>query len=786
MKESARLRSGNYNRRSNSMLVFLFNTIILSSQPITSFSTSKQEHYELSYNVPISSSKKFILQFNDQITCNSNDDYQTCTSTKILSFINHLIIETATKETLHEKSIQKILLEAEQTWLNNNTTTQKHCMMTQPGKNMCLLSYNKNNASLSTSLHAIVDGSGFLTMSFESNLKTNNAQEILISSAMELNSVLDEFTDSSPLWSITEKPPINGISSKQINEDELLSHKGKMLSNPYLDKKRTYCDTTKPDNMAEIWEYKDTITSTDSRSLYINSILRYLSNNNAIIPPSNAHAESFIHPALLNHPRPTRIAILSKMPLAYIREVIKYDSIETIDILGSLNEEMLNHVIDKMPELNDCSGFVGINEQCMDNTNIITLLDNNVDEWLNQMIKKDEEIEDQNEEDATKVNYATYPKYDIIYIDAPSSSSLEELNWLRTSFIKNITQLLDFNQKESMIVISSGYAPTSTSTTTLSEELRYELLLKGSLRKQQEIDIEAIVIYEEELAQPLNTAFIILFHSLEYSYTNFFRDKSTAFDIDIIRNFRTLKKDASPTMLYDGPTHDRYKQPSRIWERWFCSQHPWKDYHLCSTFYHQFFNKEYHHFNTEVRDHPVKNRALYTVDKVKEGHFINADDDSTALHIDLIQWEELSKFVNDIPTATMYKELKDFFLAYGWETDILGFTGWNVALASNQTFTNHACTEEEKTASSFDKAFETDEDGYGKFVSFNPALQRRPSLFSSLTVATRDLDIGEELMVDYSMFRDVVDEDFQLFLEKICDTGVGLVPNRDGEEGIFK
>jgi len=660
-------------------------------------------------------------------------------------------------------------------------------MMIQPNQTMCLLSYNKNNLVLSTSLNAMMDDSKMLTISFDSMLKTDDAQEILISSAALITDVLDDFIDSSPLWTITEKPSLKDVSSKQVIEDASLSYKGKTLSNPYLDKKRIYYENTKSDgdDMIEIWEYKDTTTSTESKVLYINSAIRYLSNKNAIIPSSNAHAESFVHPALLNHPHPTRIALLSKMPLAYIQEVIKYTSIETIDIIGSLNEDMLNQVIDKMPELNDCSGFVGINERCMDITDIITLIDDDVDDWLNETINKEEEIQDQNGEDATKV-YAKYPKYDVIYIDAPSSSSLEELSWLSASFIEKITQLLDFNNKESMVVINSGYAPAFTSTSKLSAELRYDLLLKGSLKKQREIDFEAVVIYEEELAQPFNTAFIILFHSLEDSYTGFFRDKNTAFDIDIIRNFRTLKKEKPPTVLYDGPTHDRYKRPSRIWERWFCLQYPWKDYYLCKTFYKQFFNKEYHHFKTEVHDHPIKNRALHAVDKIKEGHFINADDDSTALHIDSIQWEKLSKFVNDIPTATMYKELKNFILAYGYETEILGFTGWNVALTSNQTFTNHACTKEEKTASAFDKAFETDEDGYDASVLFNPAIQRRPSLFASLTVATRDLEEGEELMVDYNLFRDVVDEDYKLFLEKICDTGVGLVPNRDEEEDMLK
>ena len=53
---------------------------------------------------------------------------------------------------------------------------------------------------------------------------------------------------------------------------------------------------------------------------------------------------------------------------------------------------MLNQVIDKMPELSDCSGFVGIHERCIDNTDIITLINKNANDWLNETIKKEEEI----------------------------------------------------------------------------------------------------------------------------------------------------------------------------------------------------------------------------------------------------------------------------------------------------------------------------------------------------------------------------------------------------------
>ena len=47
-----------------------------------------------------------------------------------------------------------------------------------------------------------------------------------------------------------------------------------------------------------------------------------------------------------------------------------------------------------MPKLSNCSGFAGIHKHCMDNTDIITLIDKDVHAWLNETINKEEEIKD--------------------------------------------------------------------------------------------------------------------------------------------------------------------------------------------------------------------------------------------------------------------------------------------------------------------------------------------------------------------------------------------------------
>uniref|UniRef100_A0A7S4QLP6 SET domain-containing protein n=1 Tax=Ditylum brightwellii TaxID=49249 RepID=A0A7S4QLP6_9STRA len=98
---------------------------------------------------------------------------------------------------------------------------------------------------------------------------------------------------------------------------------------------------------------------------------------------------------------------------------------------------------------------------------------------------------------------------------------------------------------------------------------------------------------------------------------------------------------------------------------------------------------------------------------------------------------------------------------------------WSVSIANNNTFTNHACREEDKTAAAV-PGVGFDEDG--NEILFSPLQLRRKEL-GILTVATRDLSSGDEIMMDYSSFRTSdPNGDYERFLKTMCNTGEGMVP----------
>lgn len=245
-------------------------------------------------------------------------------------------------------------------------------------------------------------------------------------------------------------------------------------------------------------------------------------------------------------------------------------------------------------------------------------------------------------------------------------------------------------------------------------------------------------------------------------YFRLFRKQPAAIDLDIVD--RLHKQKSLPTMFYDGPTHMNLLKPNRAWENYYCSSSLGRHNSECA-FLSDFYNPERHEAKTEVRRNGIKGRGLFAANDIKKGSFINADDIHLSMHIDRHQWEAFNAFIEEYPDATKYQELHDFFISYGFENESLGNSGWSVSLANINTFTNHACTKDEETATTYPQSS----------IIFSPSMFRR-SEYSMVTIAERDVEEGEEILINYAAFRTLGDEDFSMFLKNVCDTGEGLVP----------
>ena len=78
-----------------------------------------------------------------------------------------------------------------------------------------------------------------------------------------------------------------------------------------------------------------------------------------------AYHEALVHPALFAHSNPKRVAIIGGGECATLREVLKHNSIEMVNMI-EIDEKMVFESKENIPEWSDCSDLEGSAPWCGD------------------------------------------------------------------------------------------------------------------------------------------------------------------------------------------------------------------------------------------------------------------------------------------------------------------------------------------------------------------------------------------------------------------------------------
>lgn len=563
-------------------------------------------------------------------------------------------------------------------------------------------------------------------------------------------------------WTIDRHPSSSSPSKTKSLWEREISLDSMVLSNPnsYYKKRLVTSSKDRLDHpILSLWEYSNDSTYytkgvnkektpededherslTTTRSMFVNSQLRATSDASM-----QAFAETFVHPSLISHPNPRIVALFSDAPLVALKELLRYKSIQKVYLLG-MNERLVEMIAMYFPELNDCSQMsVPNRSSCMTNDRIEIVAEANVEEWSESL---DLEV-------------------DVVLVDAAMSH--QKSSWLKFDFYESISDFLE--DENGIIVVNVGSPPTIGVKTAFGTDDPDRDDFFSSSQDFRVFGFSVVYAYDETSVQPFPSAFALIFSDdTSLSFKRFLRTSPAAFDLDMIERFYSFNTPL-PTLLYDGPTHLTYKYPSRAWENWYCQSKVGKEMVVCQSFLQRFYDSVNHETHiTTVRRDPEKGRGLYAVQDIREGTWINSDDTALQLAIDGTLWSALLEFIEKYPDATMYKGLRDWMIAYGFENESTGNTGWSASIANINTFTNHAC--DKLSANVGIVNF-----GYATFDLGN----NRRNYLDLITEAKRDIVAGEEVQMDYSVFRTELDdgaipEEFQRFLDSICLTKKGLV-----------
>jgi hypothetical protein len=310
-----------------------------------------------------------------------------------------------------------------------------------------------------------------------SALDAESIREALVQSLTKINECLAVSNNDSSAWSIQRRPTLMEMQSNWNDLDTVAATQedrdiqAASLENLILGKvdlrnrnriehvfvrsnKRTTRSST------ELWQYDDVDYNDPVKALFIDGKLQTTTS-----PASAAHAEALAHPALIAHPNPKRIAVISKTPSAIVKEVLKHKSVESISVVGA-DKTALDMVQRHMPSLNDCSFLGNTNPNCMDHEHVQIVKEGFAD-WLLSCLQEIRGDADSN---------GCF--YDVILMDV----SVGTKEWLSADLYRDIIPLC--RNDESILVISSGSRPSFFDINTETEMSARDTLIHQIARSQ--------------------------------------------------------------------------------------------------------------------------------------------------------------------------------------------------------------------------------------------------------------------------------------------------------------
>lgn len=268
-----------------------------------------------------------------------------------------------------------------------------------------------------------------------------------------------------------------------------------------------------------------------------------------------SYHESIVHPAMITHPDPKRVAIIGGGEGATLREVLKHNTVEDA-VMIEIDEGVVDLSRQHLPQWQDCSSIAhhdGAAEWCFDDERVDARFVDAMAYFIN------------NFSDGKKGGEEAY---DIVIMDAlDPNDDIEFAVELYTSddYIQSLYNALTMN---GILVVQVGEVPHYTSP---ADETGAFLNRFVMLRKLEEVGFKSIHIYEEAhsgFLAPWST--LVAFKDIS-ARDNWYRNSA---EIELQLQKRILRTQSGHTSLrnFDGATMSHYQVPSSAFEDVHCRQ----------------------------------------------------------------------------------------------------------------------------------------------------------------------------------------------------------------------
>jgi spermidine synthase len=371
---------------------------------------------------------------------------------------------------------------------------EQHCFPHSGGRGACcFVNYhharNDGLFTLQVVIHVSNDFYTRIDVSLTASVDDNVIRQSLVQALPKIRERLTDAKngDDSSVWFINHRPNAVQIDLTQTHLDaqddrdkKAASVESVILGNSGM-RNRVQLEHTFVDfpnasqSLLELWEYKDLDLKDPVKSLFIDGKLQTTTS-----PAGTAHAEALVHPAMIAHSIPKDVIIISRTPLAVVREVLKHKSVERVTVFGT-DMTALDIVMRSMPVHNDCSFLKTDDPNCVSQAAVEIVDQVDVKEWLSSCRK---DVSD-NQDSATCY-------YDVVLLDVP----IGRHEWLSPDFHDDLQWLC---KEDTVIMVSSGSHPQLSDVTGEIGMNARDMLLYNASRKQSHggIGYPTVLVFDE-------------------------------------------------------------------------------------------------------------------------------------------------------------------------------------------------------------------------------------------------------------------------------------------------
>lgn len=462
-----------------------------------------------------------------------------------------------------------------------------------------------------------------------------------------------------------------------------------------------------------------------------------------------AYHETLVHPAMLTHERPRRVAVIGGGEGATLREVLKHNTVESV-VMIEIDRAMVDVSRKYLPEWNDCrlsspSTFVredqgeSYSQSCFDDPRTTIYYEDAVTWFLERF-----------GENATK----NEPGFDVLIMDALDPSSVVEFSDVLYDNINLVRAFSNSLGENGIFVAQVGEADNIDDPDSAHDR---DVHFNNFLNNLAAVGLASLMDFDDLHSRlQANWSFLLAMKNPAKSRSKWFRSEA---QLQLELHRRNVMNDTFPFHFFDGAGMLQYQFPSRVVEETWCRGVPANQ---CGTNGHGFDALSINNVPAteflETRTREDGSHGVFAKSFIPRGSVIALEEcvqgilvtpESLAvLEASSRRWEEHSEFWN-----TVYGE---FLLEHGWQDFSYGVAaGIDAGIL---TFVNYGVngthsvgTYDVSLANTPNREIVND-DNDAKEV-FHPFDERHfPSWECGKIVALRDIHPGEEVLDGHGTF----------------------------------